>query len=602
MRKIIMSSFLAVTCLLSFQILMAGRTIPEPCAHPRLVLRAGEEIAVKEAVGKGGIMAEAYSYIKGFSDNLLAEPPLERIMTGRRLLSVSRQALKRVFYLSTMYRLEGDKRYSDRAVSEMLALCRFSDWNPSHFLDVGEMTMAVSIGYDWLHDVMSEAERAEIRESILSKGLRTSEGQWFFTSNNNWNQVCNAGMVYGALAIYEDIPEEAKAMISQCLDSNPISLASYSEEGCYPEGYGYWAYGTSFQVMLISALESAFGSDLGLMDGQERFYNSSRFISMMSTPMHNVFSYFDGGRRQNFQHIQAWMATKTKDFSVLYPELTFHSDRGLIMHDEDRLFPMFLIAGRLIDFDAIPKPEDNFYICSGLEPMFIYRSGWDNKNDTYLAVKGGRAADNHGHIDTGSFFFESDGVSWAIDLGSQNYNSLETRGVNLWAMDQESQRWDVFRIGAESHNILTIKGKRPIVDVRIPIRDVWEKKSKKGCGLPMTTFYGGDLDSCYRKVYLDKKDNLHVEDFFIGGETKQNLFWTMCTEAEARILGPAAIELKKDGKTRILRLSTKHYASPRIWPTTPRHDYDADNPGTCLVGFEIKNVQPHEKVSIKVTL
>jgi hypothetical protein len=602
MRKILMSSFLAVTCLLSFQILMAGRTIPEPCAHPRLVMRAGEEIAVKEAVGKGGIMAEAYSYIKLFSDNLLTEPPLERKMTGRRLLSVSRQALKRVFYLSTMYRLEGDKKYSDRAVSEMLALCRFSDWNPSHFLDVGEMTMAVSIGYDWLHDVMSEAERAEIRESILSKGLRTSEGQWFFTSNNNWNQVCNAGMVYGALAIYEDIPEEAKAMISKCLDSNPISLASYSEEGCYPEGYGYWAYGTSFQVMLISALESAFGSDLGLMDGQERFYNSSRFISMMSTPMHNVFSYFDGGRRQNFQHIQAWMATKTKDLSVLYPELTFHSDRGLIMHDEDRLFPMFLIAGRLIDFDAIPKPEDNFYICSGLEPMFIYRSGWDNKNDTYLAVKGGRAADNHGHIDTGSFFFESDGVSWAIDLGSQNYNSLETRGVNLWAMDQESQRWDVFRIGAESHNILTIKGKRPIVDVRIPIRDVWEKKSKKGCGLPMTTFYGGDLDSCYRKVYLDKKDNLHVEDFFIGGETKQNLFWTMCTEAEARILGPAAIELKKDGKTRILRLSTKHYASPRIWPTAPRHDYDADNPGTCLVGFEIKNVQPHEKVSIKVTL
>ena len=602
MRKILMSSFLAVTCLLSFQILMAGRTIPEPCAHPRLVMRAGEEIAVKEAVGKGGIMAEAYSYIKLFSDNLLTEPPLERKMTGRRLLSVSRQALKRVFYLSTMYRLEGDKRYSDRAVSEMLALCRFSDWNPSHFLDVGEMTMAVSIGYDWLHEVMSEAERAEIRESILSKGLRTSEGQWFFTSNNNWNQVCNAGMVYGALAIYEDIPEEAKAMISKCLDSNPISLASYSEEGCYPEGYGYWAYGTSFQVMLISALESAFGSDLGLMDGQERFYNSSRFISMMSTPMHNVFSYFDGGRRQNFQHIQAWMATKTKDLSVLYPELTFHSDRGLIMHDEDRLFPMFLIAGRLIDFDAIPKPEDNFYICSGLEPMFIYRSGWDNKNDTYLAVKGGRAADNHGHIDTGSFFFESDGVSWAIDLGSQNYNSLETRGVNLWAMDQESQRWDVFRIGAESHNILTIKGKRPIVDVRIPIRDVWEKKSKKGCGLPMTTFYGGDLDSCYRKVYLDKKDNLHVEDFFIGGETKQNLFWTMCTEAEARILGPAAIELKKDGKTRILRLSTKHYASPRIWPTAPRHDYDADNPGTCLVGFEIKNVQPHKKVSIKVTL
>ena len=120
--------------------------------------------------------------------------------------------------------------------------------------------------------------------------------------------------------------------------------------------------------------------------------------------------------------------------------------------------------------------------------------------------------------------------------------------------------------------------------------------------MPMTAFYGGDLDSCYRKVWLDKKDELHVEDFFIGGESTLNLIWKMCTEAEAKILGPSAIELKKDGKTRILRLSTKHYASPRIWPTTPRHDYDAANPGTCLVGFEIKNVKPHEKDKVKVSL
>lgn len=599
MRKIVIS---VILCLSTLPVFGTKVSIPAPCDHPRLVLRAGEEATVREAIAKGGMAKEAYSYIKAFSDKLLTAPPMERIMTGRRLLHVSREVLKRVFYLSTMYRLDGKREYLDRAVEEMIAVCRFTDWNPSHFLDVAEMTMAVSIGYDWLYPELSEDQRLEIRTAILDKGLRPSEGQWFLTSNNNWNQVCNAGMVCGALAVWEDAPDEAMAMVQRSLESNPISLASYSREGCYPEGYSYWEYGTSFQIMMISVLESAFGSDLGLMDGQERFYNSSRFISMMSTPMHNVFSYFDGGRRQNFQHIQAWMATKTKDLSVLYPELTFHSDRGLIMHDEDRLFPMFLIAGRLIDFDAIPKPEDNFYICSGLEPMFIYRSGWDNKNDTYLAVKGGRAADNHGHIDTGSFFFESDGVSWAIDLGSQNYNSLETRGVNLWAMDQESQRWDVFRIGAESHNILTIKGKRPIVDVRIPIRDVWEKKSKKGCGLPMTTFYGGDLDSCYRKVYLDKKDNLHVEDFFIGGESKLNLIWKMCTEAEARILGPSAIELKKDGKTRILRIHTKHYASPRIWTTSPRHDYDADNPGTCLVGFEIKNVYPHEKVKVKVLL
>ena len=599
MRKI----FLAVAlCLVFLPVFGTAAIIPDPCEHPRLVLKAGEEATVREAIAKGGMAKEAYSYIKTFSDNLLTTPPCERVMTGRRLLHVSREVLKRVFYLSTMYRLDGKQEYLDRAAEEMLAVCRFTDWNPSHFLDVAEMTMAVSIGYDWLYSELTEDQRSEISQAILDKGLRPSDGQWFLTSNNNWNQVCNAGMVCGALAIWEDASDEAMAIVQRSLESNPISLASYSREGCYPEGYSYWEYGTSFQIMLISVLESAFGSDLGLMDGQEGFYNSSKFMSMMSTPAHRVFSFFDVSRKQIFQSMQAWMATRTGDPSVLYPELAFFRDKGFAMGDTDRLLPIFLISCSKIDFSAIKAPYYNTYHCSGLEPLFMYRCGWDSTDDTYFGVKGGRAADNHGHIDAGSFVFESDGICWAADLGSQDYNSLESRGVNLWSAAQDSQRWDVFRIGAKSHNILTVKDKRPVVDVRIPFREVWENKSRKGVWLPMTAFYGGDLDSCYRKVWLDKKDDLHVEDFFIGGDSKQNLIWKMCTEAEARILGPAAIELKKDGKTRVLRIHTKHYASPRIWPTSPRHDYDAPNPGTCLVGFEIKNVQPHEKVKVKVSL
>ena len=599
MRKIVIS---VILCLSTLPVFGTKVSIPAPCDHPRLVLRAGEEATVREAIAKGGMAKEAYSYIKAFSDKLLTTPPMERIMTGRRLLHVSREVLKRVYYLSTMFRMDGKREYLDRAVEEMIAVCRFTDWNPSHFLDVAEMTMAVSIGYDWLYPELSEDQRLEIRTAILDKGLRPSDGQWFLTSNNNWNQVCNAGMVCGALAVWEDAPDEARAMVQRSLESNPISLASYSREGCYPEGYSYWEYGTSFQIMLISVLESAFGSDLGLMEGQEGFYNSSRFMSMMSTPAHRVFSFFDVSRKQIFQSMQAWMAIRTGDHSVLYPELAFFREKGFTMGDTDRLLPIFLICCSKIDFSSIKAPSYNTYHCSGLEPLFIYRSGWDSKDDTYFGVKGGRSADNHGHIDVGSFVFESYGVCWAADLGSQDYNSLESRGVNLWSGAQDSQRWDVFRIGDESHNILTVKDKRPVVDARIPIREVWDKKSRKGAELPMTAFYGGDLDSCYRKVYLDKKDDLHVEDFFIGGAFGQNLIWKMCTEAEARILGPSAIELKKDGKTRVLRIHTKHYASPRIWPTSPRHDYDADNPGTCLVGFEIKNVQPHEKVKVKVLL
>ena len=84
-------------------------------------------------------------------DRTLTEPPVERIKEGKRLLAISRIALKRIYYLSYAYRMTGDRKYALRAEQEMLAVSRFTDWNPTHFLDVGEMVMALAIGYSWLY-------------------------------------------------------------------------------------------------------------------------------------------------------------------------------------------------------------------------------------------------------------------------------------------------------------------------------------------------------------------------------------------------------------------------------------------------------------------
>ena len=41
-------------------------------------------------------------------------------------------------------------------------------------------------------------------------------------------------------------------------------MKDYGPDGAYPEGYGYWGYGTSFNVMFLSAVEKLFGKDFGL--------------------------------------------------------------------------------------------------------------------------------------------------------------------------------------------------------------------------------------------------------------------------------------------------------------------------------------------------
>jgi len=638
---------------------IAAPQYPTPCDHPRLLLRSGEESTIRAAIGTDPFMKDAYLSIKEYSDKLLGVPPCERVVTGRRLLSVSREVLRRVFWLASVHRIDGSGEYATRAIEEMLAVAAYKDWNPSHFLDVAEMTAAMALGYDWLYGQMTPSQRDSVRNAIIGKGLSMAQmPQYnaFYRMASNWNQVCNAGIAMGALAVWEDNVEQSSALLDKCLETNGKSLERYSPEGAYPEGYSYWEYGSSFQMLLISSLESAFGSDLGLMEGHDRFFKSGTFMMMMGTPSHHVYNYFDcGGRNKTFMFPLAWMAWKTGDAELLYPEIQLCRKRGSSNLSSDRLFPMFLIYGSRLLNDAdgasgtvgaeaaaargatgsaavaagsarsasgsvavaavassasgsiasladVPVPDRNYYVCSGLEPLFIFRSGWTSEDDTYFAVKGGCATDSHGHVDAGSFIFESDGVGWALDLGMQDYHQLESRGVDLWNIRPGSQRWDVFRISEYSHNVMTVNGSRADVNFRANFSKVWQKRLRKGVEIPMTGFYGGQLDSALRTVWLDRKDNLHVKEEFVGGDSTRVLRWVFCTEAECRILGPSLIELRKDGKVRHLRLSTRHYASPRVYEAKGSHDYDAPNPGLSLVGFEIKRVLPHEKVTLHFTL
>ena len=190
------------------------KTITNPLpSHPRILLLKGEETAIKQTIASDAIWKATHQFIIDESNKLIGKPPVERVLIGRRLLDKSREALRRIFYLSYSWRMTSEKIYLDRAEKELLAVSSFTDWNPSHFLDVAEMTMAVSIGYDWLYKGLPEKSRRIIKEAIIEKGLKPSldpKNNSWLTATHNWNQVCNAGMTYGALAVYEDETELAK--------------------------------------------------------------------------------------------------------------------------------------------------------------------------------------------------------------------------------------------------------------------------------------------------------------------------------------------------------------------------------------------------------
>ncbi|MBR6211759.1 MAG: heparinase II/III family protein [Bacteroidales bacterium] len=603
-------------------IILSLAAAAQPVAHPRLLLPEGKEPRIEA----GGLLARPDSVIRAFSDSVLGLPPVERVMVGRRLLHTSREALKRIFWLSWTYRVHGGEEYARRAVEEMLAVSSFPDWNPAHFLDVGEMTMAVAIGYDWLYGVMTPVEREKVAEAIMEKGLKAAlngSDAWFYTSEINWNAVCNAGMVYGALAIWEDDPEFCSAMLEKSLESNKLAYNAYSGGG-YAEGYNYWGYGTSFQIMLEAAVETAFPGteDFSGSEGYSDFLASADFIRFTSTPAGNCYSFSDSYRRATGQYMQAWMDARVDGGSLLYPEMRIMERTGYSSLCEERLFPMYLISLSMSGRHQAPdSPSDHYFTCGGTTPVFVYRGGWQSDDDDYLGIKGGLTMSSHSHCDQGSFYFESDGVVWATDLGMQDYNSLETAGVDLWDMTWDSERWQVFRIGPFSHNILTVNGHVPKVDRPVGLAQVWTPENpygpdRIGASLDLTEIYAEDLDSCSREVWK-QGDALHVVDIIQAGDSACTVRWAMCTEAES-------VEVQEDGISvsfrsgrheRVLSAVVDGLPAPvaRTWPVTydpsspdtegmeHLHPTDAPNPGVHLVGYTF-TLQPHQKAALHVCL
>ena len=153
------------------------------------------------------VVKNIYAAIRLDAENTLNKPFLERIKTGRRLLSVSREMLHRINMLGMTYFIDKDPNILARIDGEVKAVCNFSDWNPSHYLDVGEMAMAVAFALDWTAGDLPQPTIELALNALIDKGIMpsydTSErsNTWWINGNNNWNQVCNGGMIAASIAI-----------------------------------------------------------------------------------------------------------------------------------------------------------------------------------------------------------------------------------------------------------------------------------------------------------------------------------------------------------------------------------------------------------------
>ncbi len=556
--------------------------------HPRLLWLENEEQQIWDLIEADETWLKVHTLILEESDKILEQPILERELVGYRLLATSRELLKRMFFLSYSYRMTEDRRYLWKARDELLAVSKFYNWNPSHFLDVAEMTMGVALGYDWLYDDLSNNTRYAIKNAIINKGLVPSKNtkfNWWLDSDMNWNPVCNAGMVFGALAIYEDYPELAKEYIDRAFESIPVALEAYEPDGVYPEGYVYWKYGTEFLNLFFSAIQKADIEGRGLQSSYG-LMQSSHFMKHTLAPSGLSFNWGDCPTWTNLSPAMFWFADFMQDPSLLWSEKKFLEVEDLSALADVRILPVLLIWSKGINTSNIAAPKELFWSGQGPNPVAMMRTSWEDPNAIYLGFKAGTPGYVHAHMDVGSFVMEAEGVRWAADLGKVVYEDLESQGLYIFGTTQSAERWKIFRMSTYAHNVLIINNEQQRVDGYAKIDRYSDQPSFMYAVSDISTLYDDQLSKAVRGTGIkDGKFVVVRDEIKTLNQVAAVVRWNMVTSAEVE-LGQNIATLTYGDKKLFLKVQGPENLQMMTWSTAPTTSYDPENPGTIMVGFE----------------
>lgn len=515
--------------------------------HPRLLATREDFARIREQL-EWEPSRTWFASLKSAGERLLLTPFVEWFDVPKgavrdHYLWYCREFYSRMEILGMLYHLTGDTRYAQRGKAELLNFASYPSYFPQHFLDVAEACFGLAIGYDWLYDFLSPAEREFLFHAAKEKcflpafdSMRTADG--WAGAMHNWNQVCNGGIAVGALAMMEQDPELCCQLVCFALRNIPRSLADLGPDGCFPEGPTYWNFGTTYATNLMASLNTVFGTDFGL-SGVAGFAESASYIHYCTAPSGEIASYADtnddsknGFRVRMPQTL--WMADRfgenafTRNVLSVYP---YHTSgqadiRELLWYHPEHC-------------KAEDYPLDMVY--DGRESMAFFRQSWEDADSTYVFFKGGNNQTNHGCLDIGQFLLDRFQIRWACDLKCENYAV-----PGYW--DRLETRWHYYRKRAEGHNTLLINpGKDPDQDIFAACSiDTFGTSTEAG-------FAVCDLTEAYRLLgaqsvrrgclLFDKRTKLLVQDE-IQCTQESTVWWRMHT---------AVPNITLDGKRAILK-------------------------------------------------
>lgn len=529
--------------------------------HPRLIATDRAFSKMKEAIasGENEALSKMHRTYMDFAASCVEQrQPFEfQLSNSGRLLPISRKALGEMSACAYAYRFSRERKYLERAVAVLTDVCAFPGWNPSHYLDVAEMALGVAIAYDWLYEDLPETLRQDCERALREYLFDTAEKKPYrerFKTKGNWGQVLNGALASACIALWDKEPERSRALLQRAFSDIQLAVETcYAPDGIFPEGPMYWDYGTSYQLVFIEALQSAFGSDFGLSLAKG-FDKSAQFM---------VFAMGNIGKAYNYADFRSMRSS--------IPALWFFADRfqdsGIICREyrtvventkyrlRDRLGFLYILQASRCRIGGLKEPGSRIFSGNGPCPLVMARTGW-GRADIYLGAKGGMASNGHSHMDAGSFVYEDRGIRWANEVTIPAYedteNLMKSLGGSLWKRDQASLRWKMYGYNNAQHSTLTLNGKDHICTAMATLVETYDSPERMGGLFDLSAIFAGEAKRVSRSLCIVDGDHLEVIDFIAAPDTAAvQVRWNMVTDALTSVTDEGVI-LSADDKKMLL--------------------------------------------------
>ncbi|MDA3867944.1 MAG: heparinase II/III family protein [Salinivirgaceae bacterium] len=595
-------------------------------SHPRLFANDARIASLK--LQKDDVSEALLLIIKNEAEkNLKGEKIVYGPITGpESFLPKVREGQGRILSLALSYRIFGDKRYLERARAELLQMAKLPSW-PEPFLNVGEASLSVGVGLDWLYNDLSPAERDTLTQAIVQKALlpsllvnESNNNTTWVNGNFNWNQVCHGGLLVGALAIADREPALARQIVARAIKYLPYAGEVYSNDGAYAEGPGYWEYGTTYHVFLIDALRSVFGTTCNL-EKFPGFLESTDFLVQAKGPTGNDYNFSDSGDRllpwneEKFtsKPVLLWFASERKNSDIARIEIkSLLKARSILLSDSAATFSKKIsqrVAFEVLWWSPKVPPLDSVshlplhWTASGHLPIATMRSAWNDPMASYIAIKGGTPNNSHGHMDAGSFILEANGERWAMDLGRESYDKMRAAKIDLWNYSQNSNRWTTVRPGPDGHNILRFNMNRQDITGFATISRLPDEKGVIGDVVDLTSLYKSQVEKVTRTVKLLANRSISIQDEWTTGEKVAQYTFQWVTGAKISIQ-PYGVLLEQNGRSLKLKIEVPNSnAKPEIViedVSKSKAMQDSDNPGVSRILIKLKS-SAKSKFTLKIT-